>query len=152
MRFRTIFAWSMLFITATVVGAEGMVQVPSTYGVAETADRMERVLTQKGMTVFKRIDHSAAASSAGIDMRPMELLIFGNPKVGSLLMQCQQSIAIDLPQKALVWEDANSKVWISYNDPAYLADRHRLDGCEEVISKIAKALAGISAAAVADAE
>jgi uncharacterized protein (DUF302 family) len=80
-------------------------------------------------------------------MRETELIIFGNPKVGSPLMKCQQSVAIDLPQKALIWEDDESKVWISYNDPRYLEKRHNISGCDEVISKIDKALSGITRAA-----
>ena len=75
------------------------------------------------------------------------LIIFGNPKVGSPLMKCQQTIALDLPQKALIWEDKNEKVWISYNSPKYLVERHNLKGCENIIAKVEKALAGISKAA-----
>jgi uncharacterized protein (DUF302 family) len=97
--------------------------------------------------VFSRVDHSGAAAKAGVELRDTQLLIFGNPKVGSPLMKCEQSIAIDLPQKALVWKDENADVWISYNDPSYLASRHQLAGCEEVIAKIKKVLLGISQAA-----
>jgi uncharacterized protein (DUF302 family) len=77
-------------------------------------------------------------------------MIFGNPKVGSPLMKCQQSAAIDLPQKALIWEDDNDRVWISYNDPRYLEKRHNISGCEEVITKIEKALAGITKSAAGE--
>ena len=79
-----------------------------------------------------------------------ELFLFGNPKVGSPLMKCQQSAAIDLPQKALIWEDADARVWISYNDPRYLEKRHTITGCEEVLLKIEKALAGITGSAAAE--
>lgn len=80
-------------------------------------------------------------------MRETELIIFGNPKAGSPLMKCQQSVAIDLPQKALIWKDSEGNIWISYNDLRYLEKRHNVSGCEEVISKIEKALAGIAKAA-----
>jgi uncharacterized protein (DUF302 family) len=80
-------------------------------------------------------------------MLETELIIFGNPKVGSPLMKCQQTVAIDLPQKALIWVDDQSKVWISYNDPRYLEKRHNISGCDEVIAKIEKALSGITKAA-----
>ena len=140
-------ALSILLIAMPVVAADGVVNVTSGFNVKETADRMESVLHEKGMTIFKRIKHSEGAGKVGIELRETELIIFGNPKVGSPLMKCQQSVAIDLPQKALIWEDDKAKVWISYNDPGYLAKRHNISGCEEVISKIEKALAGIAKAA-----
>jgi uncharacterized protein (DUF302 family) len=108
---------------------------------------MEIILKEKGMTIFNRIKHSEGASKVGIELRDTELIIFGNPKVGSPFMKCQQSVAIDLPQKALIWKDDKAKVWISYNDPSYLEKRHNVIGCEEVISKIGKALAGIAKSA-----
>ena len=140
-------ALSVLFIAIPVMAADGVINVPSAFNVEETADRMERILNEKGMTIFKRIKHSEGAGKVGVDLRKTELIIFGNPKVGSPLMKCQQSVAIDLPQKALVWEDDKAKVWISYNDPRYLEKRHDIAGCEETISKIEKALAGITNAA-----
>ena len=133
-----------------LVAAEGMVNVRSVYNVKETADRMENILQKKGMTVFNRIKHSEAAVKVGIELRDTELIIFGNPKVGSPLMKCTQSIAIDLPQKALIWEDEKNEVWISYNSPGYLGKRHAVAGCENVLSKVEKALAGISKAAASD--
>ncbi len=126
---------------------DGMINVASSFTVSESAERMVKILNKKGMTIFKRIKHSQSADRVGVKLRPTELIIFGNPKVGSPLMACQQSIAIDLPQKALIWEDEKGKVWISYNDPRYLAARHHLAGCEKVINKIGKALAGITKAA-----
>lgn len=136
-----------LFILTIIVpaqAADGVVNVQSTFNVIETADRMESILKEKGMTVFSRIKHSQGASKVGVELRDTELIIFGNPKVGSPLMKCQQSVAIDLPQKALIWEDDKAMVWISYNDPRYLEKRHNILGCEEVIAKIEKALAGIA--------
>jgi len=126
------------------MASDGMVNVQSNFNVEETADRMESILKEKGMTVFNRIKHSEAAAAVGIELRNTELILFGNPKVGSPLMKCQQSAAIDLPQKALIWEDDKATVWISYNNPRYLEKRHNITGCEEVISKIERALAGIA--------
>jgi uncharacterized protein (DUF302 family) len=140
-------ALSILFIAIPAEAADGVVNVPSTLNVKETADRMESILKKKGMTIFNRIKHSEGAGKVGIELRDTELIIFGNPKVGSPLMKCQQSIAIDLPQKALIWEDDKAKVWISYNDPRYLEKRHNITGCEEVILKTEKALAGIAKSA-----
>jgi uncharacterized protein (DUF302 family) len=147
MRITTITALSILLIATPVVAANGIVNVPSAFSVEETANRMESILNEKGMTIFNRIEHSEGASKVGIELRETELIIFGNPKVGSPLMKCQQSVAIDLPQKALIWRDENSRVWISYNDPGYLKKRHNITGCDEVISKIEKALFGITKAA-----
>jgi uncharacterized protein (DUF302 family) len=90
--------------------------------------------------VFKRIDHAAGAQKVGKTLRPTELVIFGNPKVGTPLMLCSHSVAIDLPQKALIWEDKAGQVWFSYNDPQYLALRHNIQGCDEVLKKVAGAL------------
>jgi uncharacterized protein (DUF302 family) len=92
------------------------------------------------MTVFMRINHAEGAQKVGKKLRPTELIIFGNPKVGAPLMQCGQSVAIDLPQKALIWQDEAGQVWLSYNDPKYLASRHGIKECGEVIKKIEKAL------------
>ena len=140
-------ALMIFFITVPAAASDGLVNVPSTFNVEETADRMETVLREKGMTIFNRIKHFEGAANVGIELRKTELIIFGNPKVGSPFMKCQQSVAIDLPQKALIWEDDNAKVWISYNDPRYLEKRHNIIGCEEVILKIEKALAGIAKSA-----
>ena len=144
----TIFsAFSILLSASPALADDGMINVPSAFTVEETADRMESVLDKKGMTIFNRIKHSEAAAKVGIELRETELIIFGNPKVGSPLMNCQQSVAIDLPQKALIWKDKNSRVWISYNNPEYLKKRHNISGCDEVLSKIGKALSGITKAA-----
>lgn len=142
---KTIFIALALFtIAIPAAAADGVITIPSVFTVSETADRLQSILVEKGMTIFNRIKHSESASKVGIELRKTELIIFGNPKVGSPLMKCQQSVAIDLPQKALVWEDDKAQVWISYNDPRYLAVRHNISGCEEVVAKIEKALASIA--------
>lgn len=127
--------------------ADGLIVVKSNHGVAETADRLEAVLQEKGMKVMNRINHAAGAESAGMELRPTELVIFGNPKVGTPLMQCAQSVAVDLPQKALIWEGEQGQVWLGYNDPAYLKARHAIEGCDEVLGKVNNALAGFAEAA-----
>ena len=137
----------VLIMTVSAYAAEGMVDVKSSFGVKETGDRIESVLKEKGMTIFNRVKHSEAAKKVGVELKEAELIIFGNPKVGSPLMKCQQSVAIDLPQKALIWKDSEGNTWISYNDPRYLKKRHNISNCEEVISKIEKALVGIAKAA-----
>jgi len=123
-----------------VYAGEGLVNVKSAHSVKETVDRLVSLLHDKDMTVFIRIDHAAGAKKVGEQLRPTEVIIFGNPKVGTPFMRCGQSVAIDLPQKALIWEDEAGQVWFTYNDPRYLADRHKITGCEEVIAKITKAL------------
>jgi uncharacterized protein (DUF302 family) len=108
------------------MAAEGLVTIPSSYGPTETMDRLKTEVTGRGMTVFARVDHAAGAAKVGLPLRPTELLIFGTAKVGTSLMQSNQAIGIDLPLKALVWEDAAGKTWLSYNDPSWLAKRHGL--------------------------
>lgn len=127
---------------------EGLISVKSAHDVGTTADRLESRLGEKGMTVFIRIDHAAGARKVGRTLRPTELVIFGNPKVGTPLMQCRQQAAIDLPQKMMIWEDERGDVWLSYNDPLYVAGRHGMQGCDEVIGKISGALKNFADAAV----
>lgn len=135
------------FIVSTAVAGNGLISVKSSHTAKATADRLENVLKQKGMTVFIRINHTAGAQKIGEKLRPTELVVFGNPKVGTPLMQCNQSVAIDLPQKALIWQDDEGQVWLSYNDPNYLAQRHGLAGCADVIKKVEKALGNFAKAA-----
>lgn len=126
--------------SSSAIADGGMVSVKSVHTVSVTADRLENALKNKGMTVFTRINHAKGAEKVGKTLRPTELVIFGNPKIGTPLMQCSQSIAIDLPQKALIWEDEQGAVWLSYNDPQYLAKRHNTQGCDEVLKKVTNAL------------
>ena len=127
--------------------ADGVIRIKSNHSVSATVDRLEAALKSKGMTIFKRVSHSEGAARVGLELRPTELMIFGNPKVGTPLMQCEQLAALDLPQKALVYEDEEGQVWFAYNDPEFIADRHNISGCDEVVNKISKALAGFSMAA-----
>ena len=138
---------ALFFLASQAYADNGIISVRSPHEVKGTADRLENTLKQKGMTVFIRINHTQGAQKVGKKLRPTELVIFGNPKVGTPLMQCSQSTAIDLPQKALIWEDGEGHVWLSYNDPKYLAERHGITGCAEVIKKIDKALSNFAKAA-----
>jgi len=133
----------------TAQAQQGLTVVPSPHDVATTMDKLEAVVTEKGMKVMARVDHSANAANAELELRPTQLLIFGNPKVGTPLMLCSQSIAVDLPQKMLVWQAEDGKVYLGYNDPAYLKDRHATTGCDEVFEKVAGALGNFAKAATA---
>ena len=124
-----------------------LVTVKSSHSVKDTADRLVSALETKGMTVFNRINHAEGAKKVGKTLLPTELVIFGNPKVGTPLMICSRSVAIDLPQKALIWEDAQGQVWLNYNNPQYLAERHGITGCQEVLKKVAGALKNFASAA-----
>lgn len=125
----------------------GLISIQSPHDVKTTADRLETALKEKGMTVFIRVDHAEGARTVGMELRPTELVVFGNPKVGTPLMQCSQGVAIDLPQKALIWEDETGQVWLSYNDPHYLVKRHTIEGCDDVVKKIESALSSFAQAA-----
>src|ERR1019366_1489734 len=108
------------------MAAHGLTTIPSSFGPQDTMDRLEAAVKAKGMTVFARIDHAAGAAAAGLPLRPTAVLIFGNAKGGTPLMQSVQTIGIDLPLKALVWQDMSGDTWFSCNDPAFLAQRHGL--------------------------
>ena len=138
---------ALFFLASHAYAGNGIISVKSSHEVKATADRLENALKQKGMTVFIRINHAEGAQKVGKKLRPTELVVFGNPKVGTPLMQCRQSTAIDLPQKALIWEDVEGQVWLSYNDPNYLVERHGITGCAEVLKKIEKALSNFAKAA-----
>lgn len=105
---------------------DGLMSIRSAHPPAQTAERLIEAVTRHGMGVMARIDHAGAAPKVGLDLRPTEVLIFGNPKAGTLLMQQAQTMGIDLPLKALIWQDEAGVTWLSYNDPAWLAARHRL--------------------------
>jgi uncharacterized protein (DUF302 family) len=108
------------------MNAPGLTSKQSPFGAKEKMDRLEAALKAGGAAIFARIDHAAGAASAGMELRPTEVIVFGNPKGGTPLMQAEQTIGIDLPLKALVWQDAAGVVWLSYNEPGWLAERHGL--------------------------
>lgn len=126
--------------------ANGLVTVPSANSVADTASMLQGALEAQGLTVFSVVDHAANAAGADLELLPTTLVLAGNPNLGTPLMQSSRSFAIDLPQKFLVWEDEAGEVFITYNDPQYLADRHGVSDQDEVLGKISSALANFAAA------
>jgi uncharacterized protein (DUF302 family) len=140
----------LIGLALPAIAADGLVTVPSSVNAKLTIDKLEAALKGGGATIFARVDHAAGATAAGLTLRPTELLIFGNPKGGTPLMQSQQSAGIDLPMKALAWEDAAGKTWLSYNDPAWIAMRHALTPeTAKVIEALSAALKGAAAKATA---
>jgi uncharacterized protein (DUF302 family) len=143
--------WLAILLLMSFLGSAladpGLESIKSAHSVDETLNRLESALREKGMKVFARIDHTRGAQEAGMELPPTALLIFGNPKVGTPLMKCGRSVAVDLPQKALAWEDENGQVWLSYNDPRYLAERHGLEDCDEILDKVSRALTNFAEAA-----
>jgi uncharacterized protein (DUF302 family) len=130
------------------MAADGLVTIRSSYGPKETMDRLEAEVKGKGLTVFAHIDHAAGATAVGLSLGPTDLLIFGNAKGGTPLMQAVQTVGIDLPLKVLVWQDAAGQTWLSYNDPHWLAKRHRIDGAAAAaVNGLAGALAALAQAA-----
>jgi uncharacterized protein (DUF302 family) len=133
---------------ATSINADtGLVNVASHYSVAETADRYVAAAKKAGLKVFNRIDHAAGAAKVGQQLRPTQLIIFGSPKVGTALMTSDQRIGIDLPLKALTWQDGEGKVWLSYNSPDALLGRFKIEDRAEVKKKITGALGKLARAA-----
>lgn len=130
------------------MAADGLTTLRSSFGPKDTMSRLEASVEAKGMTVFARIDHAAGAAEVGLSLRPTELLVFGSPKGGTPLMQLIQTIGIDLPLKALVWQDAAGDTWLSYDDPRWLAKRHGLGReAEAALSAMAAALDAVGSAA-----
>jgi uncharacterized protein (DUF302 family) len=123
---------------------DGLTSIRSIFDPTETMDRLEAEIRAQGMTVFARIDHAAGAAEAGLKLPPTELIIFGNARGGTPLMQAVQTVGIDLPLKALVWEDASGTTWLSYNEPRWIARRHGLGNAQPVVSKMTAALSAIS--------
>jgi uncharacterized protein (DUF302 family) len=127
--------------------AHGLLSVPSAHAAAQTLERLEAVLEQKGIHVFARIDHAAGAASVGLTLRPTTVVIFGNPQVGTPLMQVEQTAGLDLPLKVLVWEDESGSCWLTYNDPAYLAERHGITDRADTVQAMTAALRALTEAA-----
>jgi len=137
---------------ASDVESSGIVIVESAYDVPTTADRLEAVAEAKGLTIFARVDHAAGATEAVMALPPTELIIFGTAMVGTPLMQCDRTVGIDLPLKALIWREENGKVLLGYNSTVWLAARHDLGDCAPVLAKIDAALAALTAEATGASE
>jgi uncharacterized protein (DUF302 family) len=131
---------------------DGLITIQSSHDPDETMTKFESALTAKGMSVFAKVDHAAGAASVGMELRPTLLIMFGNPKGGTPLMQVAQTSGIDLPLKALIWQDASGATWLSYNDPAWIATRHGLHpGAEAAVKAMSGALQAFAAIATAPA-
>jgi uncharacterized protein (DUF302 family) len=124
-----------------------LVTLPSARAATETVERLKVLLAQKGIAVFAHIDHAAAAENVGLPLRPTQVLIFGNPKAGTPLMQARQTVGLDLPLRALVWEDAEGKVWLTYRPVAGLARAHHLTGNDATVKALDDGLATLARAA-----
>lgn len=148
MQFRQyVAALSVSIFAIGALAADGLIAVKSPRNVKDTMSRLEQVVTQRGLNIFARIDHAAGAAKIGKMLRPTELLIFGSSQGGTSFMECEQTVAIDSPLKALVWEDGSGQVLLGYNnDPAYLAQRHAVTQCPAV-ENLRKALSGIAESA-----
>ena len=130
------------------MAADGLITIPSAIGPEETKNRLEAEVRAKGMTVFAHVDHAAGAAAAGLSLRPTDLLVFGAARGGTPLMELVQTIGIDLPLKALVWQDAAGATWLSYNDPSWLAERHAANPKPTaVLNALSAALKAVTAAA-----
>ena len=136
-----------LLAPLTMAEGNGLISIKSAHSVSVTLDRLQDLLTKKGITIVTRWQHDTGAKKVGIPLRPTELLIFGNPKLGSHFFTSQQTAGIDLPMKALAWEDENGQVWLSYNDPQYIADRHGIKNRSVIVDKMTAALDKLTRAA-----
>lgn len=138
----------LLTMPAFASNNNGMKHVKSNHDAQTTMEKLTTIVKSKGFRVFAQIDHTAGGKTVGLDLRPTLLLIFGNPKGGTVLMRCNQHVGIDLPLKYLVTTDKSGQTWISYNDASHIRDRHNLDDCgKKVINKVGNALMKISSAA-----
>ena len=146
---RLILLFSLIALVPVMTQAadDGMISKKSKFSVKATLDRLENVLRKKGITIVTRWSHDAGAKKAGIDLRPTELLIFGNPKMGSHFFTSNQTAGIDLPMKALAWKDEKGQVWLTYNDPTYIANRHGINDRPAIVKKMTGALNNLTNAA-----
>jgi len=142
-----IFAIVALLSMQSAFAQDGVISIESPHDVATTMDKLTAALESKGMTVFGRIDHAQNAQGVDLTLRPTQILIFGNPNIGTPLMNCAQSVALDLPQKMLAWEDESGQTFLGYNDPMHLKARHGIEGCDEVLGKVSAALGNFAKAA-----
>lgn len=143
---RLIVLISLIALVPVISTADenGIVNKQSHFSVKVTLDRLENALRKKGITIVTRWSHHTGAKKAGIPLRPTELLIFGNPKLGSHFFTSEQTAGIDLPMKALAWKDEKGQVWLTYNDPTYIANRHGIDNRPAIVKKMTGALNKLS--------
>lgn len=148
---RLMIKTAILFISimsfSSAYAQEGMSTEQSDYSVEETAERLEKILAKNGITIFKKINHQQGAKGVDMELLPTILFIFGNPMLGTPIMQCSQTAAIDLPQKMLIWENSEGVVQIGYNDPDFIKNRHSIKDCNKVLKKIGNALQNFATSA-----
>lgn len=155
---KTLNLFTAVFLAATLTacasnpmgmrGDHGVVVKKSPYSANETLSRLEKAIESKGIKLIERVSHQKNAQNAGMQLRPTELLVFGNPKLGTKLFQANQRAGLDLPMKVLAWEDAEGQTWVAYNKPEWIADRHGIDSKHEVVQKMSKALNGLTDKAI----
>lgn len=145
---KILVATVMLFGLALPASAGEMLKMPSPYDAKTTMDRLEAVMKEKGLTIFARIDHAAGAKSVDLILPPTELMLFGNPKLGTPLMLINREVGFDLPMRALAWEDADGKVWLAVTNPAELNQVYALAGADGVIDKMAAAVKALTSKAL----
>ena len=146
MRLLTILL-TVLALSLPAQAADELIVKASKYSVKETVDRLTAALKDKGITPVARVDHAAAAKGVGLELKPTEVLLFGNPKLGTPLMQANRHVAIDLPMKVLVWEDDGGKVWIGYTPSETLKTRYKIEGRDDMLKTMAGALEAFASAA-----
>lgn len=146
---RLLVLLTVVLLSPVALADNGLISKKSNHSVTVTIDRLESLLKKKGITIATRWSHDKSGKKVDIPLRPTELLIFGNPKLGTHFFTSNQTAGIDLPLKALAWEDENGQVWLSYNDPDYIAKRHNINDRDEIKKKMAAALDGLTNAAVA---
>ena len=144
---RSLYATLFLITLAASPQGNDLVRVRSTRDFNQTVSALDSAIVAANLKIFGRVDHAANARGVSLDLRPTTVFIFGNPQVGTRLMQCEQTIAIDLPLKVLVWEDSTRAVFVGYESPARLAERHGVQGCRDVIDRMATALGALTATA-----
>jgi len=144
-----IIALLVLMLMPGIALADGLISKRSPHSVAVTLDRLVAALESRGITIVTRWSHDAGAARVGLELRPTELLIFGNPALGTHFFTSAQTAGIDLPMKALAWEDGEGRVWLTYNDPGYIARRHGIDDRDEIVDKMRNALDALTDQAVA---
>ncbi len=135
-------------VSYAVAGDDPLIVKASAHSVSDTLDRLQGIMKKKGITIFARVDHAGGAKKVGLELKSTQLLIFGNPKLGTPLMMSNQRIGIDLPLKALAWQDKDGKVWLAYTDPGYLKKKHGISDKDGVFKKMAGALNKLTDAAV----
>ena len=138
----------IFLLSCQAQGQDDFLKIKSSYSVKETVEKLSNVLSEKGMIVFSAIDHQKGAVGAGLELRPTTVVIFGNPKVGTKLMQCDQKVGLDLPLKMIIWQDDGGDTWLGYTDPLSLKRKYNLESCSEAIIKVKNAMVNFAKAAI----